>query len=81
MTLNFICFILIFSLEKWPKTNSGYPSTAGTTATIAFVRRNKLFIGHVGDSGIVLGYQKKGNHLIRGLYIFFFNIVMLKISI
>lgn len=26
-------------LEKWPKTASGLPSTAGTTASIAFIRR------------------------------------------
>ncbi|KAI9590446.1 uncharacterized protein LOC119633922 isoform X1 [Glossina fuscipes] len=43
--------------EKWPKTANGLPSTAGTTATIAFIRREKIYIGHVGDSGIVLGYQ------------------------
>nr|XP_040218611.2 uncharacterized protein LOC120947388 [Anopheles coluzzii] len=43
--------------EKWPKTSSGLPSTAGTTASIAFIRRGKIYIGHVGDSGIVLGYQ------------------------
>ena len=36
---------------------SGLPSTSGTTASIAFIRRGKLFTGHVGDSGIVLGYQ------------------------
>lgn len=44
--------------DKWPKTSSGLPSTAGTTASIAFIRRGKIYIGHVGDSGIVLGYQK-----------------------
>uniref|UniRef100_A0A182R5L7 PPM-type phosphatase domain-containing protein n=1 Tax=Anopheles funestus TaxID=62324 RepID=A0A182R5L7_ANOFN len=43
--------------DKWPKTSSGLPSTAGTTASIAFIRRGKIYIGHVGDSGIVLGYQ------------------------
>ncbi|CAH0595212.1 unnamed protein product [Chrysodeixis includens] len=45
-------------LEKWPKTVTGLPSTAGTTASIAFIRRGKIYIGHVGDSAIVLGYQK-----------------------
>lgn len=44
-------------LEKWPKTASGLPSTAGTTASIAFIRRGKIYIGHVGDSAIVLGQQ------------------------
>lgn len=47
------CFIS----DKWPKTQSGLPSTSGTTASVAFVRRGKLYLGHVGDSGIVLGYQ------------------------
>lgn len=51
--------ILIFS-EKWPKTVTGLPSTAGTTASVAFIRRGKIYIGHVGDSAIVLGYQKDG---------------------
>ena len=39
----------------WPKTATGLPSTAGTTASIAFIRRGKIYTGHVGDSGIVLG--------------------------
>eukprot|EP00095_Tigriopus_kingsejongensis_P009123 maker-scaffold595_size129005-snap-gene-0.22 protein:Tk09123 transcript:maker-scaffold595_size129005-snap-gene-0.22-mRNA-1 annotation:"protein phosphatase 1d" len=43
--------------EKWPKTASGLPSTAGTTASIAFIRRGKIYVGHVGDSAIVLGLQ------------------------
>ncbi|CAG0913918.1 unnamed protein product [Notodromas monacha] len=42
-------------LPNWPKTASGLPSTSGTTASIAFVRRKKIYVGHVGDSGIVLG--------------------------
>lgn len=47
--------------EKWPKTAAGLPSTAGTTASVAFIRRGKIYIGHVGDSGIILGYQEPGN--------------------
>lgn len=42
-------------LPNWRKTASGLPSTAGTTASICFIKRSKLFIGHVGDSGIMLG--------------------------
>lgn len=42
---------------KWPKTMSGLPSTSGTTASITFIRRGKLYIGHVGDSRIVLGCE------------------------
>ena len=49
--------------EKWPKTASGLPSTAGTTASIAFIRRGKIYLGHVGDSAIILGFQDS-NHWI-----------------
>ena len=37
---------------------SGQPSTAGTTASIAILRRGKMYVGHVGDSGVVLGTQQ-----------------------
>ncbi|GFQ99978.1 protein phosphatase 1D [Trichonephila clavata] len=47
---------------KWPKTVSGLPSTSGTTSSIAFIRRRKLYIGHVGDSKIVLGFQLPGSN-------------------
>lgn len=47
------------NLEKWPKTASGLPSTAGTTASVAFIRHGKIYIGHVGDSGIVLGIENE----------------------
>ena len=46
---------LINFSEKWPRTVSGLPSTSGTTASVAIVKNGKLYIGHVGDSGIVLG--------------------------
>ena len=51
------CVFTIFFLfsAHWPKTASGLPSTAGTTASIAFIRRGKIYTGHVGDSAIVLG--------------------------
>ncbi|KAK7088543.1 uncharacterized protein [Littorina saxatilis] len=42
-------------LDKWPRTVSGLPSTSGTTASIAIIKKGRLYIGHVGDSGIVLG--------------------------
>lgn len=58
---------MISFLGKWPKTVSGLPSTSGTTSSIAFIRRRKLYIGHVGDSKIVLGFQLPGN-----LFLFFF---------
>ncbi|KAH9525788.1 Protein phosphatase 1D [Bulinus truncatus] len=42
-------------LDSWPKTVTGLPSTAGTTATIAIIKQGKLYTGHVGDSALVLG--------------------------
>lgn len=48
--------------ENWPRTASGLTSTSGTTATIGFVKKSKIYIGHVGDSGIVLGYKPKGSY-------------------
>ncbi|PSN41293.1 Protein phosphatase 1D [Blattella germanica] len=53
-------------LESWPKTASGLPSTSGTTASIAFIRKGKIYIGHVGDSSIVLGYQEEGETTWKG---------------
>lgn len=53
--------IIFVSADKWPPTASGLPSTAGTTASIAFLRKGKLYIGQCGDSGIVLGrHNSKG---------------------
>ena len=43
----------------WAKTPQGHPSTAGTTASIAFIRRGKIYTGHVGDSAIVLGQENE----------------------
>lgn len=48
-------------LENWAKTGSGLPSTAGTTASICFIRRGKIFVGHVGDSAIILGSEDDNN--------------------
>ncbi|ENN75075.1 hypothetical protein YQE_08388, partial [Dendroctonus ponderosae] len=53
---------LLALAAKWPKTGSGLPSTAGTTASVAFIRRGKIYTGHVGDSGVVLGYQVPGSN-------------------
>ncbi|GBM33983.1 Protein phosphatase 1D, partial [Araneus ventricosus] len=48
------------TIENWPKTASGLPSTAGTTASVAFIRKGKLYTGHVGDSRIVIGLKEPG---------------------
>ena len=42
-------------VDKWTKTSSGLTSTSGCTASVIFVRGNKLYIGHVGDSSVVVG--------------------------
>ena len=41
-------------LENWAKTGSGLPSTAGTTASICFIRRGKIFVGHLWYSAIII---------------------------
>jgi protein phosphatase 1D len=51
--------------ECLPKTVSGQ-HMSGTTASVAFIRKGKIYIGHVGDSSIVLGYQDEGEMLWKG---------------
>ncbi|KHJ96499.1 protein phosphatase 2C [Oesophagostomum dentatum] len=46
--------VTIAFTAEWPRTASGYPSTAGTTVSIAIIRNGKLYTGHVGDSAIIL---------------------------
>lgn len=41
-------------VDTWPKRKDGLNSTSGTTATIAIIRGNKLYIAHVGDSAAVI---------------------------
>ncbi|KAM3723982.1 Protein phosphatase 1D [Dirofilaria immitis] len=47
-------------VDDWPLTSSGYTSTAGTTASCTFIRRGKIFTGHVGDSAVILGEINDG---------------------
>ncbi|XP_022238058.1 uncharacterized protein LOC106478700 [Limulus polyphemus] len=49
-------------VDNWPRTFSGLPSTSGTTASVAFIRHGKMYVGHVGDSKIVLGCQDKDSN-------------------
>ncbi|XP_013928274.1 PREDICTED: protein phosphatase 1D [Thamnophis sirtalis] len=44
-------------LPEWPKTMTGLPSTSGTTASVVVIRGSKMYVAHVGDSGVVLGVQ------------------------
>ncbi|CAL8147033.1 unnamed protein product [Orchesella dallaii] len=48
--------------KDWPKSLTGHPSVCGTTASVVFIKNGKVFIGHVGDSAIVLGYQDPTNN-------------------
>lgn len=41
----------------WPKTQSNLPSTAGTTASILFIKNGKFYTGHVGDTRIVISQE------------------------
>lgn len=51
---SFFLFFLYFT-EQWPCTPAGLPSTSGTTSSACFIMNNKVYVGHVGDSRIVLG--------------------------
>ncbi|XP_043910482.1 protein phosphatase 1D [Protopterus annectens] len=42
-------------LPDWPKTVTGLPSTSGTTASVVIIRGDKMYVAHVGDSGVVFG--------------------------
>uniref|UniRef100_A0A8C1T7J6 Protein phosphatase, Mg2+/Mn2+ dependent, 1Da n=1 Tax=Cyprinus carpio TaxID=7962 RepID=A0A8C1T7J6_CYPCA len=44
-------------LPEWPKTVTGLPSTSGTTASIVVIRRDRMYVAHVGDSAVVLGVR------------------------
>ncbi|KAJ1185638.1 hypothetical protein NDU88_002428 [Pleurodeles waltl] len=44
-------------LPEWSKTMTGLPSTSGTTASVVIIRGNKIYVAHVGDSGVVLGVK------------------------
>ncbi|XP_057357253.1 protein phosphatase 1D-like isoform X2 [Manis pentadactyla] len=46
------------ALAEWPKTMTGLPSTSGTTASVVIIRGMKMYVAHVGDSGVVLGIQE-----------------------
>lgn len=51
--------------QGWPKSVYGV-HLSGTTASVALFKNGKIYIGHVGDSSIVLGYQLEGEVLWKG---------------
>uniref|UniRef100_A0A8D2N9U0 PPM-type phosphatase domain-containing protein n=1 Tax=Zonotrichia albicollis TaxID=44394 RepID=A0A8D2N9U0_ZONAL len=58
LTLCFLCVCSWFlPAAEWPKTMTGLPSTSGTTASVVIIRGSKMYVAHVGDSGVVLGVQ------------------------
>lgn len=44
-------------MSDWTRTSKILPSTAGTTASILFIRNGKFYTGHVGDSRIVIAQE------------------------
>lgn len=54
---------MLISVDGWPNTLSGLPSTAGTPASVAVICNEKIYTGHVGDSRILFSYQTKGSNL------------------
>lgn len=50
-------------LPSWPRTASGLPSTSGTTATVVFIKKNRVYVGHVGDSGLVVATRNRRRNI------------------
>ncbi|KAG8587818.1 hypothetical protein GDO81_005793 [Engystomops pustulosus] len=54
-------------LPEWPKTMTGLPSTSGTTASVVIIRGNKLYVAHVGDSGVVFGLKSGSKEMLKAV--------------
>ncbi|XP_077868766.1 protein phosphatase 1D-like isoform X2 [Saccoglossus kowalevskii] len=52
---------------KWPKSLSGLPSTAGTTVSAVIIRGVRMFVAHVGDSGVTLALKEPNKDRLRGV--------------
>ena len=61
------CFPHLNPTAEWPKTLTGQPSTAGTTASIVLIRGDLMYVAHVGDSAVVVGVKEPGEKNIRAL--------------
>lgn len=46
-------------LPNWSKTTRTLPSTAGTTASVLFIKNGKFYTGHVGDSRIIISRENE----------------------
>ena len=45
--------------DQWKKYKHGRPSTSGTTASVAIIRKDRMFVANVGDSTAVLAVSDK----------------------
>ena len=52
-------FFVMSLAATWPKTVSGLPSTAGTTASVVVIKNMKIYVAHVGDSAVVIGCKER----------------------
>ena len=50
-----------FLVESWKNSKAGTLSTSGTTASVAIIRRDRMFIANVGDSTVVLAVDSTFN--------------------
>jgi protein phosphatase 1D len=48
---------MLEDMPNWTRTSRVLPSTAGTTASVLFIRNGKFYTGHVGDSRIVISSE------------------------
>ncbi|XP_057295372.1 protein phosphatase 1D-like [Hydractinia symbiolongicarpus] len=58
---------MFHEVENWPKRKDGQNSTSGTTATVAIIRDQKMYIAHVGDSAAILASKEDENFVCREL--------------
>lgn len=49
-------------MSCWTRTGKILPSTAGTTASVLFIRNGKFYTGHVGDSRIAISTENPETH-------------------
>lgn len=47
---------------------------------MAFIRKGKLYTGHVGDSRIVIGLKEQGNRSVASIYYMTINIKIMFFS-
>jgi len=53
--------------DSWKKRKDGNLSTSGTTATVVFLRKSKIYFAHVGDSAAVIRRKKNNKYVAQVL--------------